>query len=66
MPMIDHEFLYTCFHPLQPEEFILCLERNIFPTELAVKNLKEVTYNNGVRTVKKKETMRLLNEDIIE
>jgi hypothetical protein len=38
VPMIDHDFLYSCLHP-QSEEFVLCLERNIFPSELKICDL---------------------------
>ena len=50
MPMIDHEFLYACYHPLS-DDFVLCLERNIFPTSLHMSELSEIQYNeDGQKT----------------
>ena len=67
--MIDHEFLYACFHPLS-DDFVLCLERNIFPSELKMSEMTEIQFNQeGEKTVyqtKKNKNKLGGDADIIE
>jgi hypothetical protein len=68
MPMIDHEFLFSCFHPLS-EEHALCLERNIFPQELQVCDLNEILLNEAgerTRANNRKKGTRMGDDDIVE
>ena len=39
MKVVNHEFLYSCFHPTN-EEIIICLEKNSYPDDVEIYNLK--------------------------
>jgi hypothetical protein len=39
MKLINHEFLYTCCHPTK-ENFVICLEKNIYPKDVEIFNLQ--------------------------
>lgn len=40
MKVINHEFLYSCFHPTN-EDVVICLEKNSYPSDVHIYNLHE-------------------------
>jgi hypothetical protein len=68
MPMMKHEFLYSCINPLD-ENYILCLEKNIYPRDTKLYNLENVESSGQAKVLKKKKSAVLGDddmEDIIE
>jgi hypothetical protein len=63
MPMMKHEFLYSCINPLN-ENYILCLEKNIYPRDTQLFNLYHVEPSGQAKVLKKKST--ILGDDDME
>ena len=39
MKVVNHDFLYTCFHP-RSDDIVICLEKNSYPNDVEIYNLK--------------------------
>ena len=40
MKVIDHEFLYSSFHPTK-SDVVVCLEKNVYPNDVKIFNLED-------------------------
>lgn len=59
---IHHEFLYSCLHP-QDDDLVLCLERNVYPNNLEMYDLKEmIELHDGTEIPKLEEEDEEANE----
>ena len=64
MKLINHEFLYTCCHPTK-ENFVICLEKNIYPKDIEIFNLQtEETTQGKHRSRHSNADFHLMQDDI--
>ena len=69
MKVIDHEFLYSSFHPTE-SDVVVCLEKNVYPKDVKIFNfevnpIKEQGNEEGKQQSRPRRIEFDLNEDLV-
>jgi hypothetical protein len=57
MPILHHEFLYACFHPLIPDT-IIALEKNYYPLDSELISLTTTNESFYAKLIRKIENLK--------